>query len=55
MSSQALDVDRMLDLAVEQMGRALLEDHGERALRWANVGGVLLEGSNHADHQDGRP
>ncbi len=55
MSGQVLDVDHMVDLAVAQMGRELLDDQVERALRWANIAGALAEGSNHADHQGGQP
>ena len=39
-----LDVDHLLDRAVLQMARALLDEDVDRALRWARIAGVLAEG-----------
>ncbi len=43
MSDHALDVDGMVDVAVQQMASALVDDDADRALRWARIAGALLE------------
>ncbi len=38
------DLERLVDVAVDRMGAALLDDRPVVALRWAAVAAALLEG-----------